>query len=137
MCDANDLEGVTRAINGGLNGLQDWRLAGNCAGGMGPALFIIKDASPALGEDDFLSALTPDEQRRFIDDFYSFRTWSWGQRPSRSPLRALGEGTVGNVLDLMRNTDGSTHLDAVKDLAEIGHPPRPCPSWWRSPLLIR
>ena len=99
MCDRNDLEGVTRAINGGLNGLQDRRTRWDRARGMGPALFIIKDASQALGEDDFLSALSPDEQRALYNAIM-------GQRPSRSPLRHLGEGTVGNAMDLICNTDG-------------------------------
>ena len=48
MCDANDLEGVTRAINGGFNGLQDRRTRWDRCRTMGNALFIIKDAGTII-----------------------------------------------------------------------------------------
>ena len=63
-----------------------------------------------------MSALTPDEQRALYNAIM-------GQRPSRSPLRHLGEGTVGNAMDLVCNTDGSMHVDIVQTLAQLGHPP--------------
>ena len=54
-------EAVTAAINGGLNGLDDRRLRYNRALAVGDDLTHILN-----GEDDFLSALSPDEQRELL-----------------------------------------------------------------------
>ena len=54
-------------------------------------------------DDDFMSALTPQEQRDMFNAIM-------GQRPSRSPLRHVGEGNVGTILDLEWNMDGSVHV---------------------------
>lgn len=42
--------------------------------------------------------------------------------PSQSPLRHLGEGNVGSVLQLIRNIDGSQHVEVVELLARLGSP---------------
>lgn len=54
-------------------------------------------------EEDFLSALTPDEQRRLYERIC-------GPQRSRSPLHRPGEGPIGDIVDLAANTDGSTHV---------------------------
>lgn len=44
------------------------------------------------------------------------------QRPSRSPLRHLNEGTVGDAPDQVWDIDGSVHLLVVEMLARHGSP---------------
>lgn len=53
--------------------------------------------------DDFMSALSPDEQRAMFNAVMS-------PQQSRSPLRHVGEGTVGNAPDQIWDTDGSVHV---------------------------
>jgi len=58
MCDAGDLEGVTRAINGGTNGLADRRTRWDRCRRLGNALLPIATAgADALEEDD----VTPED----------------------------------------------------------------------------
>lgn len=71
--------------------------------------------TPPIGEDDFLSALTPDEQRNLYNAVMT-------QRKSRSPLRRLGEGTVGDAPDQTWDIDGNVHVLLVYLLAKLGHP---------------
>lgn len=61
-------------------------------------------------DDDFMGALTAQEQRAMYDAIM-------GQRPSRSPLRHVGEGNVGSILDLEWNMDGSVHVLVIWLLA--------------------
>lgn len=42
--------------------------------------------------------------------------------PSQSPLRELGEGTIGSIAKLIRNIDGSVHVAIVEALAKLGDP---------------
>ena len=60
-------------------------------------------------------ALSDQQQQELYDEIMR-------QRMSRSPLRSLGQGTIGRMSDLMLNTDGSTHVLIVRSLAAIGHP---------------
>ena len=61
-------------------------------------------------DDDFMSALTPDEQRAMYNAIM-------GPRASRSPLRHVGEGNIGSILDLEANMDGSIHVLVIWLLA--------------------
>jgi hypothetical protein len=61
-------------------------------------------------DDGFMSALTAEEQRAMYNAVM-------GPRPSRSPLRHVGEGMVGNILDLEWNVDGSVHVLVIWLLA--------------------
>ena len=110
LCDAGDLEGVTRAINGGLHGLDDRRTRWQRCLGLGDRLLLLVHAStptptpgPTDQEDDFMSALSPDEQRALYNEIM-------GQRRSLSPLRHVGEGTIGNIEQLEQNMDSSIHV---------------------------
>ena len=64
---------------------------------------LYDELTGTVEDDDFMSALTPQEQR----DMYNA---IMGPRPSKSPLRHVGEGNVGNILDLEANVDGSVHV---------------------------
>lgn len=110
MCDEGDLEGVTRAINGGLHGLADRRNRWNHCLGMGDTLMQLASATvplpttePSTTQEGFMSALTPEEQRALYNEIM-------GQRVSRSPLRHVGEGTIGNIETLEWNMDSSIHV---------------------------
>lgn len=50
-----------------------------------------------------MSALTPEEQRALYNEIM-------GQRRSLSPLRHVGEGTIGNIEQLEQNMDSSIHV---------------------------
>ena len=108
LCDAGDLVGVTRAINGGTHGLDDRRTRWQRCLGLGDRLMLLAHAStpqpPSSDqEDDFMSALSPDEQRALYNEIM-------GQRKSLSPLRHVGEGTIGNIEQLEQNMDSSIHV---------------------------
>ena len=113
MCDEGDLEGVTRAINGGLHGLDDRRNRWNHCLGMGDTLMQLASGTtpsiplpttePSTTQEGFMSALTPEEQRALYNEIM-------GQRRSLSPLRHVGEGTIGNIEQLEQNMDSSIHV---------------------------
>jgi predicted chitinase len=54
LCDKNDLEGVTRAINGGLNGLDDRRNRWNRCRAMGPSLLTLRAEDWTLVQNEML-----------------------------------------------------------------------------------
>ena len=109
MCDEGDIEGVTRAINGGLHGYPDRIERWNHCRGMGDVLLQLASGTVPLPttepstEDGFMSALSPEEQRALYNEIM-------GQRASRSPLRHVGEGTIGNIETLSWNMDSSVHV---------------------------
>lgn len=63
----------------------------------------------------FMSALSDAEQRALYDEIMS-------RRPSRSPLRRIGEGVVDDIGGMLLNTDGSVHVLLINLLARLGDP---------------
>lgn len=114
MCDAGDLEGVTRAINGGLNGITDRSNRWDRCRSMGLAALDVSNNTPTQGDDE-LSA----EDSRKIDIIYQELTKKF---PSRSPLRHVGEGLVDTLAGFVLNLDGSQHVEVVRLLASYGDP---------------
>jgi putative chitinase len=114
MCDAGDILGVTKAINGGTNGLDDRTNRWNHALGMGLAALDISGAD-TTGDD--MAQVPQDQWNQLFDAVCS-------QRPSLSPLRPLAQGnnSIGNMRDVVDYIDGSEHWQAVKAAAELGHP---------------
>lgn len=77
LCDAGDLVGVTRAINGGTNGLEEdpprvvngRRVRYNQAIALGDRLLLLINSAPATDQgDDFMSELSPTEQRELYNN---------------------------------------------------------------------
>lgn len=62
-----------------------------------------------------MSSLSPDEQRAMFNAIM-------GGRPSRSPLRHLGEGNIGNAEDVDFAIDGNVHIIVMYLLAKLGEP---------------
>lgn len=115
MCDNNDLSGVTQAINGGYNGLDDRRNRWVKARNMGDRLLSLVEESEETQEDGFMSALSADEQRALYNAIMM-------SRPSKSPLAHIGEGNIGNSQDIQGYMDANIHVLVVDLLARLGDP---------------
>jgi predicted chitinase len=122
LCDVEDVNGVTLAINGGLNGIQDRVGRWNNAKSMSSRLWSLVDKTseqpqptPPGPEDNFMSALSAEEQRALYNEIMK-------QRTSRSPLRHAGEGTIGNNQDIESYMDANLHVLVVDLLARLGDP---------------
>ncbi|HPE52962.1 MAG TPA: M15 family metallopeptidase [Mesotoga prima] len=115
LCDNGDLSGVTQAINGGYNGLEDRRNRWNKAKGMGDKLLSLVGKSEETQEDGFMSALSADEQRALYNAIMM-------PRPSKSPLAHIGEGNIGNSQDIEGYMDANIHVLVVDLLARLGDP---------------
>ena len=116
--DRGDIVGATKAVNGGLHGLDDRTSRWNRCLAMGfDALSVSPDTDDTGG---FLMALTDAEQHEVLD---LLRQESKYKRDSRSPLRHLGEHNVDTILGLQWNTDANVHVLVVEALAALGHPP--------------
>lgn len=115
--DRGDIVGATRAVNGGLHGLDDRTSRWNRCRAMS---FDSLSVSPTDDTGGFLMALTDAEQHEVLD---LLRQESKYKRDSRSPLRHLGEHNVDTILGLQWNTDANVHILVVEALAMLGHPP--------------
>ncbi|AEJ95799.1 lysin A [Mycobacterium phage Adephagia] len=119
--DARDLVRATQYVNGGQNGIDDRRTRYNGALAMGADLLKIVN-----GGDDFMSALTAAEQREMLDLLRWLAAPETGELrkkfPSRSQLRAVGEGLVDTWAGMDLNQDANIHLVAEYVLAGIGDP---------------
>ena len=104
MCDSRDIEGVTRAINGGLNGFSDRQQRHQRAKAIGDRLLVL------LGEGDDMASV-PQEQ---WDRVFTELTQS---HESLSGYRTPGEGKVGTWCTLDRNKDRMLHHLYVEDSA--------------------
>jgi len=71
--------------------------------------------TPTPDSGGFMSALTEAEQRELYNEIMA-------RRNSRSPLRHVGEGAVGDLGDMVYATDGSVHVLLVQALARLGDP---------------
>lgn len=110
MCDAGDVDGVTRAINGGLNGIQDRRSRWNRALELG---FDSIDPGAPEGDSYDMAQIPKDQWDKLYSEFTR-------KLPSRSPLRHLGEGEIDSIVGIDLNSDANLHVLLVKSLAEIG-----------------
>lgn len=109
MSDRGDLDGVTRAINGGLNGIADRRDRYTRAKNLGEQLLTL--IAPTTGDD---MAQVPQDQ---WDRVYRALT---DRLPSRSIYRTPGEGLIDTVSGMVLNVDAMSHAELVERLARLG-----------------
>ncbi len=119
LCDAGDFIGVTKAINGGTNGLADRQARYARAMAQGDALLALTSTAPTPTPGGFLMALSDAEQREMLD---LLRQQNAYRRVSRSPLRRVGERETETISGFAWNTDGSVHVLLVNLLARLGDP---------------
>lgn len=115
LCDRGDINEVTRLINGGYNGLEDFNGQPGRRTRYQRALALGGQLLQLLTEgDDFMPALTDDEQHELLD---LARQQSKYRRPSLSPLRWPHEGDVNTCAGFAWATDGNLHVMLVEKLA--------------------
>ncbi len=115
--DREDHETVCRLINGGLNGYDDRVARYARAKEVAPTFLAVLQSGPPETGDDFLSALTAEEQKEML---FLLRILADERFPSRSPFRHINEGPVDTVAGMTLNTDASSHIMLVIRLAELG-----------------
>jgi predicted chitinase len=119
LCDKGDILGVTKAINGGTNGLSDRTQRYNRALALGDQLLaLIND----IENEDDMANVPQDQWDRVFRELTQ-------RLPSRSPLRYLDQtqhyqdGLVDTMAGFELNIDGMTHVQYCIDLAKYNHPP--------------
>lgn len=116
LCDRRDLEGVTRAINGGLNGLADRRTRYQRALAMGDELLALTGDI----EGDDMAQVPQHEWERvkfLIEEIAGVR------RPSRSRARKLNSTHRDTAIGYAWAADGFGHEDqVVRDAVKFGRP---------------
>lgn len=122
MCDAGDLVGVTKAINGGTNGLEDSngspgrRTRYNQALALGDELLALT----ANGDEDEMAGWTPDTVQEAL---MLLRNTADVKRKSASPLRWPNEAEIDTSVGFARLADGTSHVILVEKLTvEYGDP---------------
>ena len=109
--DAQDLEGATRAINGGLNGLADRRTRYDRCKAMGAQLLAIN-----TGDDD---PLANPEIEKMVREIHAALFNPIG---SESKYKTEGEGKIYTTKDLPRFIDKNLHEILVERQAMAGNP---------------
>lgn len=80
---------------------------------------ITTTSQPPTTTGGFLMALSDAEQREVLE---LLRQQASYRKPSRSPLRHVGEGAVDTIAGFELNTDAATHVLLVQALARLGDP---------------
>lgn len=125
MSDNRDLEGVTRAINGGLNGLADRRTRWNRCIAMSDMIMDIfaEDREPPLSGRMLDMAQVPqehwDQLRREVSEL---RSAIVDLVASNSRYRNDNEGARWQTVELIRNGDAMIHEQYAERLALLGDP---------------
>jgi len=107
--DARDIVRATQYVNGGQNGITDRTNRYNHALSLGDQLLQLLTEG-----DDFMSALTADEQREMLDNTRQIAKY---RRKSLSPLRWPYEGDVNTCAGFAWSGDGNIHVVLVEKLA--------------------
>lgn len=107
--DRGDIVGATQAVNGGTNGLADRTNRYQHALSLGDQLVQLLNE-----EDDFMSALTPEQQLELLDNTRQIAKY---RRKSLSPLRWPYEGEVNTCAGFAWSGDGNIHVVLVEKLA--------------------
>ncbi|QAU06447.1 lysin A [Mycobacterium phage KiSi] len=98
----------------------------NAANGLTPTAFAAALGIETTTQEDLLSALSPAEQREVLTLLRWLAAPDTGELrkrfPSRSPLRALGEGLIDTAAGIALNDDANDHVQLVIDLAKVGDP---------------
>lgn len=117
LSDNRDLVTVTKRINGGTNGLDDRQSRHNRALAMGDQLLALITQG-----DDFMSALSDQEQRQLLDR--TNQVWGALFNPvgSLSKYKADGEGDIYKTKDVIRFIDKNVHEMLVERQAMAGNP---------------
>lgn len=132
MSDNRDLNGVTRAINGGLNGIQDRQSRLNNCYSMGSKLLELTSTTTDL-EEGFLMALSEQEQIEIRDKIRQLWGASFNLVPSKSryadpndlwPSKDFDRNMDGFLFDLIMEHDATlgdpTALERIKKAASNG-----------------
>lgn len=118
LCDRNDLDGVTRAINGGLNGLADRRERWNRARGYGDRLLALLHHTTTPGDELVTIQVTRAEWDRAM---LLLENIAGTRRESRSPFRKLESSFRDTCAGYAWSADAHGHSGmSVDERARLG-----------------